>query len=152
MPAVTSAVDQNFSFAPYTFNSLAANDFDADEILNEDDNCPTIGNKNQAEADGDNIGDKCDNAKDVKNYSQSDVDNDGVADIIDNCKLAANPDQKDKDKDEVGDECDGAYGKDNALSSSVIGAAKGTSFPFVAIIIVLSALVVAGFVLVGKKK
>jgi len=131
---------------------LADEDYDADGVVNADDNCPTVSNKNQSDKDGDRIGDKCDNAKEVKNYSQSDIDGDGVADIIDNCKLAVNEDQKDKDKDGYGDECDGAYGKENTVSSSISKATGGASIPYVPIAIALVVIAALGFVVVSKKK
>lgn len=144
--------DQDFSFAPLSFNKAAGDDFDADGVASKEDNCPTISNKNQADKDGDNIGDVCDNAKNVKNYSQSDIDGDGIADIIDNCKLAENADQKDKDKDGYGDECDGAYGKEGAVADSVAKATGGSSIPYAPIAIGLVVIAAAGFVVMKKKK
>lgn len=71
-------------------------DDDNDGVLDVNDNCPLIGNANQADNDEDNIGDACD----------PDDDNDGILDIDDNCPLTANPDQADADNDGVGDVCD----------------------------------------------
>lgn len=52
-------------------------------VLNEEDNCPLVANRNQ-----------------------EDRDNDGRGDICDNCPEDSNPDQLDQDMDLVGDACD----------------------------------------------
>lgn len=71
-------------------------DDDNDGILDVDDNCPLIGNSDQADTDGDGIGNVCD----------QDDDNDGINDTIDNCPLIANPNQEDDDNDGIGNSCD----------------------------------------------
>jgi len=75
-------------------------DTDADGILDNIDNCPSISNEDQADFDEDGIGDVCDD----------DDDNDGVLDEIDNCPLMANSDQLDTDNDGIGDVCDSDFG------------------------------------------
>ncbi|MEM6540311.1 MAG: thrombospondin type 3 repeat-containing protein, partial [Bacteroidota bacterium] len=71
-------------------------DDDNDGVLDVDDNCPLIGNADQADTDGDGEGDVCD----------TDDDNDGVPDTADNCPLTPNSDQADADGDGIGDVCD----------------------------------------------
>ena len=55
-------------------------DDDNDGILDVDDNCPLIGNANQANMDGDNLGDVCDNCPTIPNNDQADFDGDGIGD------------------------------------------------------------------------
>ena len=94
-------------------------DLDGDGIRNRLDNCMTVANPDQADADGDGTGDLCDSDSDVDgvensadncplvaNADQADADDDGVGDVCDNCPSASNADQSDADGDGTGDACE----------------------------------------------
>jgi hypothetical protein len=101
-------------------------DGDGDGIPDGSDNCRTIPNADQANADGDAVGDACDpcsadprddldrdglcgdrdNCAGVANPTQADADGDGRGDACDNCPANANAAQTDGDADGVGDACD----------------------------------------------
>lgn len=81
-------------------------DVDMDGIDDFIDNCPSIANPTQADADGDDIGDACDLC--------TDTDGDGFANPgypastcpIDNCPTISNVTQSNSDGDGLGDACD----------------------------------------------
>jgi hypothetical protein len=65
-----------------------ANDSDCDNILNKDDNCPTVSSLNREDEDLDGIGDVCDNCIGLPNSgsstgTQPDGDIDGIGDACD---------------------------------------------------------------------
>ena len=76
-----------FTFESPCLLSAYGSDEDGDGILAEADNCPTIANPGQEDADGDRFGDVCDD----------DDDNDLILDELDLCPLLADPEQTDTD-------------------------------------------------------
>jgi hypothetical protein len=88
-------------------------DTDGDGLDDFEDNCPSICNGQQLDADADGQGDVCDGepgcggcGQPVCEVACTDSDADGVIDAEDNCPQAANPDQEDFDQDGLGDACD----------------------------------------------
>jgi Ca2+-binding RTX toxin-like protein len=71
-------------------------DSDGDGVVDGSDNCPTMANPDQADADLNGEGDACDTP---------DADGDEIPDSSDNCPSVYNPDQADADGNGIGDEC-----------------------------------------------
>jgi len=108
-----AAQDSDFDLVPdYDPNALARSlgllDFDRDTVPNTLDNCPTIANTDQADANANMVGDACE----VLSGGQPvDPDFDGVPTydpgtlVLDNCPALPNPSQQDNDNDGVGNAC-----------------------------------------------
>jgi Ca2+-binding RTX toxin-like protein len=77
-------------------------DSDGDGVADSADNCPSVQNTGQADADHDGIGDACDTTP-----GGPDTDGDGVPNATDNCVNTPNPGQADTDGDGIGDACEG---------------------------------------------
>lgn len=56
-------------------------DVDGDKLVNADDNCPYVPNKEQTDTDSDGIGSACDNCVYIPNPEQTDRNNNGYGDI-----------------------------------------------------------------------
>jgi len=81
-------------------------DDDGDGIVNCEDNCPTVWNPSQENADADAVGDSCDTCTDTDGDSYGNVGFPTNTCPDDNCPIVYNPDQDDFDADGIGDSCD----------------------------------------------
>lgn len=108
-------------------------DSDEDGILDASDNCPSVPNHDQADADRDHIGDACDVNPDTPDASHvasvstlppgtPDADHDGIPDASDNCPTVPNQEQADLDGDHVGDACDADLDGDSVPQIGEVGA------------------------------
>lgn len=80
-------------------------DQDGDGVADEADNCPAIGNADQANSDGDSAGDACDN-----------------------CSLVDNENQRDTDGDGHGNRCDGDFSNDCVVNAVDLGVLRSVFF------------------------
>ncbi|MFT7559976.1 MAG: hypothetical protein ACI93R_001891, partial [Flavobacteriales bacterium] len=85
-------------FFQYTFID-GPSDVDGDGVIDSLDNCPTIANPGQEDANGNGVGDACE-------AGTLDQDGDGWADVNDNCPVIANPGQEDSNNNGIGDACE----------------------------------------------
>jgi hypothetical protein len=86
--------------------TLGPPDADEDGVADDDDNCFSDGNPDQADSDSDGVGDVCDDCRDAPNAEQADADQDGVGDVCDTCPDVAGTTGADGDGDGIGDVCD----------------------------------------------
>ncbi|PCJ32700.1 MAG: hypothetical protein COA99_16275, partial [Moraxellaceae bacterium] len=78
-------------------------DTDGDGHVDNEDNCPSESNEDQADTDFDGLGDACQGGSGGGN----DMDLDGIDDGEDNCPSVPNNDQIDSDNNGIGDACEG---------------------------------------------
>jgi hypothetical protein len=95
------------------FDGACDRDSDGDFIFDRLDNCPHMGNLDQADDDGDGFGNACDNCPDFASGNQSDNDGDGVGNVCDNCPDNANSNQANNDGDSFGNACDNCWSQGN---------------------------------------
>lgn len=98
---VVTALAIGAAGVPFALAHPEPTDIDGDRVLNAVDNCVSVYNFDQADADGDGIGNVCD--------ADWDQDGDGIPNgypgRVDNCPTVANLDQADSNGDNVGDAC-----------------------------------------------
>jgi hypothetical protein len=98
-------------------------DEDSDGVCDEDDNCLSTENADQADDDDDGMGNMCDED------FVPDEDEDLVADDDDNCPAVANADQADRDSDGSGDECDECPDDANKVLAGLCGCSEPEDCP-----------------------
>jgi hypothetical protein len=105
-----------------TRNAAGDLDYDNDTIANAVDNCPTVPNQTQADANHNGIGDACET---LTSGLPVDPDADGIPTFDptgtlapDNCPTIYNPGQEDNDHDHVGNACIIAAAMDNCPAAT----------------------------------
>jgi len=91
------AANQTISFVEQGVFCTGSEDTDADGVLDTCDNCPSVSNAGQADADADGAGDACNDG--------ADADADEWSNALDVCPNAFDPGQADANGDGVGDAC-----------------------------------------------
>ena len=88
VPWITDEIIDAFLeyFETFTCTPDYVADADNDTVPDSEDNCPTMENLDQLDADNDSLGDVCDTLP-------LDFDNDGIDDAVDNCPGYYNPDR-----------------------------------------------------------
>lgn len=112
-------------FHPIPILDISQLDPDEDGVVNADDNCPSIANEDQADADDDGVGDVCD--EDFVAVDDEDADGDGIPDADDNCLDDSNANQADDDEDGVGDVCDEDFINPSTNTTTPLSAGEGCS-------------------------
>jgi hypothetical protein len=87
---------------------VCGDDSDGDGVNDDEDNCPSAANSDQADLDEDGLGNVCDD----------DQDGDGVSNDADNCPFDVNSDQADTDHDGAGSACDDDVDGDGVLEAA----------------------------------
>lgn len=97
---IDASIDIQIS-APTLEKVHFASDIDGDGIGDNEDNCPSISNTDQADTNHNGTGDACESS-----IPNNDADGDGINDSVDNCPSVANADQADTDGDGHGNACE----------------------------------------------
>jgi PKD repeat protein len=104
-----------FTILVYVPERPEVTDADQDGIADLQDNCPTVDNRGQHDANRNGVGDACDGGRATRPRQHDrpggavaggDLDRDGIGDSQDNCPARPNRDQRDLDLDGEGDPCD----------------------------------------------
>jgi hypothetical protein len=103
------------------------NDLDDDKVANDEDNCVSVPNRDQADGDKDEVGDVCDNCPDTPNPDQRDSDFDGIGNACD-CAGGDRDGDKDSDGDDLIDLIGNLTGDLNELSEFAAGFGKTGCF------------------------